>query len=234
VKYITAEVYKKMQRTDLHLLLQEDERAAEFSEDYFKLLFDEQKANSRHWLSRYEGTDYVLDENVVKHHREKMPDELFSLIADFRVFILGRATKEVIEKVTAFSEQSNLEMKQVFNQYYEYQKSIQEKYPKHVLAWFDFHDCTIGYYEVMNMVDKTTRLKVSINNLGGFTTISSIKFIDVKEHNINDVFIKSWLLYSEVHEVDEGYEFTYLTNKGEIKVVCSDIAFFEEIPKVFE
>lgn len=228
MKYITTEVYKKMQQTDLHFLLVEDERAAEFSEEYYKQVFDIQKVNTRHWLSRNKTDEYVIDERVLKHHREKMPDELFSIIADFRVFVLGYATKEVIDTITSFSNQMRKEVDEEFKKYYEYQRSLEETFPKHILEWFGFHDCSIGYYNELNMVDNTKRLSVSINNLGGFTTITRIEFIDVKEHNITDDFVNDYMLYSEVYKVKEGYEFMYLTNSGEIRVVCSDIVYFEE------
>lgn len=120
------------------------------------------------------------------------------------------------------------ESEKKIKRYHEYQKKVMNLYDANIIDWFRFHDCTIGFYNIFNMIDGTTTLSVSINNSGGFTAISRIEFIDVKEHNLNDKFIGDWLLYSEVHKIKDDFEFLYLTIKEELRIVCKDIRYFTE------
>ena len=47
MKYMTKEWYETMQKTDLHLLLQDSEQAETFSEEYFRALY---QLGEENWL----------------------------------------------------------------------------------------------------------------------------------------------------------------------------------------
>lgn len=127
MKYFTKEWYERCQKTSFHLLLEEDQQAETFSEQYFQQLYSNELTN---WLTLQQEVASIMQNNaadqyndhvpfnreseIEQFHRsltnnemyvqKELPEALLKEIADIRVFALNKATRSVIKAVTEFCE----------------------------------------------------------------------------------------------------------------------------------
>jgi len=106
---------------------------------------------------------------------KSLPKEILEMIADVRVFVLNKASIQVILKVTQFSKNNEKAANRVVREYNNYLKKARDTINAEILQGLMLHDCVIANSEMKN-----GHLKLSIDNSGGFVRVSEVEFDDCK------------------------------------------------------
>lgn len=256
MKYFTKDWYKLSQKTDFHLLLEEEKQADTFSEEYFQHLYDSE-LNS--WLKLQEEVASILESNEVtntddnneyqpfnrkkateqfhegfiynkEYFKKELPSTILQEIADIRVFTLNKATRLVIEAVTNFCEENEKSVSSTSKNYRKYMEEASNTFDKGITENFGFHDCTI-----IKTVQEGTSLKLLFDNSGGFTDIDEVTFKDFNIVKQEGSLKDSWWLYEEVYKVNDKYEFHALLQNKEMGltdlIISADQVFFKRNQK---
>jgi len=154
----------------------------------------------------------------------KLPKELFSQIADIRVYTLGYCTKEIFAQLKKLSKDNENKVRAISAAAAKVQK--EQHIPESIYSKFNFHDCTV------TALDLSDELVIRLDPRGGFTKYNKITFT-TPQIVMQEVGIvgSSWI-YDEIYKTDQGYEVHALlwSGKGlcELIVGCEDIVVEEE------
>lgn len=158
-----------------------------------------------------------------EHMKKVLPEEILKKIADIKVFILDKASHEVIKAVTKFCKNNEKLVEKTFEEYQKYYEKALKTFDKHIVENINFHDCN-----VIDVKQTKESLKILFDNSGGFTNINEIQFENYNIIKQDDILQGSWWIYDEVYKVDDNYELHVLLqnkNKDLIEFVVS----FEQI-----
>ena len=163
----------------------------------------------------------------IEHVKKVLPAEILHEIADIRVFVLDKASKQIIQKVKAFCVRNEKAMEKTIREYREYEKSMGGKLDK-ILEGMRFHDCVI---ESLSMQDGA--VEIWLDNSGGFTDINRVRFENCEIIKQDGLLENAWWLYEEVYQAPNGYEVhALLTNEQEdlmdFIIYAQQIRFFRD------
>lgn len=223
--YFTKEWYEL--EVSAHLELEEDKQAEFMSEEYFQELY---KQKSEEFLKELQIVHeeialkhQTLKEGHIKHepfNREKvaenfyqsfldnqnrikktLPEEILEKIADIRVFVLHKATRQVIEDVTQFCQGNMESMMKTIEDYRKHYKEVSKNQDKSVLGEINFHDCTI-----VDIEEAEKTLTIIFDNSGSFTTITKMN-LDNYEIIRQDSLLQNLLwVNDEIYKTNGKYE----------------------------
>lgn len=158
-----------------------------------------------------------------EHMKKVLPEEILKKIADIKVFILDKASHEVIKAVTKFCKNNEKLVEKTFEEYQKYYEKALKTFDKHIVENINFHDCN-----VIDVKQTKESLKILFDNSGGFTNINEIQFENYNIIKQDDILQGSWWIYDEVYKVDDNYELhVLLQNKN--KDLIEFVASFEQI-----
>ncbi|GAA3403375.1 DUF4085 family protein [Paenibacillus hodogayensis] len=153
----------------------------------------------------------------------RLPRELFSQIADMRVFALGYCTKDVLRELKKRSEENERNMKLVLDEFTKMQQA--QHIPETILETFNFHDCKVTEWVSGQQV------VIRLDTQGGFTAFNKVTFVAAEIIKQEDHFVGSTWIYNELYRIDNGYEVHMLfAGKGmpELILRCHDIVIEKE------
>ncbi|GKX65062.1 DUF4085 domain-containing protein [Inconstantimicrobium mannanitabidum] len=227
MKYFTKEWYELCQKTYAHLILEEDEQAESFSEEYFQKLYLE-KLNE--FLDSWRDVYKIEQEPFYKekfskqfedrfiyrqeHLKKILPEKILKKIADIRVFVLDRASRQVINDVTGFCNDNEKLVDKTIKAYNKYYSEASKSFNKDMVENINFHDCLIT-----DIKQTDEYLSILFDNSGGFTDVYEIR---LENYNIikQDASLEnSWWLYDEVYKVDDKYEIHALLENKNIGLI---------------
>ncbi|OPX43318.1 hypothetical protein CLHUN_28660 [Ruminiclostridium hungatei] len=199
--------------------LSEEELEA-FREEYrLKLEEARERFNSREPFSRekesrlfYEGFIQQLE-----YAGKLLPGQILSQIADLRVFVLDKASRQVIEAVTRFCEENRRVVETAGKAYWEYyEKALQllEEAEKKVFKSIHFHDCTV---KEVKQTGKS--FSIVFDNSGGFTGIKEMTLENYTLINQEGLLEEAWWLYEEVYRWEQQYEIHTLLQSKDLKLI---------------
>lgn len=244
MKYFTKDWYEMSQNTGYYCSLKEDKKAENFSEEYFEQLYKKKlkeclefkkkinesilKLGKESKIPSYEPFDEEKESNRFhkaflynqEHMKKALPEEILKNIADIRVFVLDKASNEVIKAVTKFCKDNEKLVEKTFEEYEKYYEKALKSFDKEIVENINFHDC-----RVIDVKQTKDVLKVSFNNSGGFTNINEIQF---KNYNIikqDDILQGSWWIYYEIYIVDSKYELHVLLQNESMDLIEFIVSF---------
>jgi hypothetical protein len=248
MNYFTKEWYELCQRTGDYLSLEEDKEAEFFSEEYFQQLYNQkltEHLSLQEEIASYNFDDiYPLEISQEPFDRKKaskefykaflykqeyvkgvLPKEILKRIVDIRVYVLGKASGQVINDVTQFCKENEKLVNKVIKDYEIYYKKASKSFNRNIVDNINFHDCIIKDIKQMEQV-----LSISFDNSGGFTDIDQINFKSYKIIKQDGFLINSWWLYEEIYKTNDKYELHVLLqnenmNIEEITISAEHISF---------
>ncbi|WP_315120862.1 DUF4085 family protein [uncultured Clostridium sp.] len=196
MNYFTKEWYELCQKTSAHFFLEEAKEAESFCEEYFQRLYNEKLmewlASEEEFCSYREGCGEAKESYIQpkpfdrkkaseqfyesfiysqEHIKETLPKEILEKIADIRVYVLGKASCEVVKCVTAFCNHNEKLVKKTTEEYRKYYKKALESFDGTIIRNINFHDCII-----IDIKEIEQSLSILFDNSGGFTNINEMKF----------------------------------------------------------
>lgn len=177
MKYLTKEWYNNMQKTGLHLMLKISKDAEEFSEEFYKKIYNIEK---KKYLNDQLRIKEILkdkiysfasfnrnQQNSIKMLKNKLPESILEKVKDIRVLALNYASVEVYNLIKEYCEDNDRFVNEKIR---EYNKLESEQFVPEELVFVDesFHDCEI--VKVINEKDLT----IQLDNEHGFTDKSII------------------------------------------------------------
>lgn len=232
MKYFTKEWYELCQKIGEHVLLEEDEQAEFFSEEYFQQLYNEKleehldtwerlpklkkekEKNDSYEPFNKEKSSQQFHEwfmNWLERIKKILPENILNKIVDIRVFVLNRASRKVINAVKEFSENNNKSVHRTIEKYEEYYKKSLHTFDREMVKNFHFHDC-----KIIDMKQIENSLSISFDNSGGFTDIDEVIFDNYKIIKQDAPLLDSWWLYEEVYKTNGKYELHVLLDSEEL------------------
>ncbi len=204
--YFTKEWYELCQKTSAHLGLEEDEKAESFSEEYFQELYNRKLKELQ--MIHEEIAPKIVAENFnqsIFHNQQRikniLPEAILEKIADIRVFILCKATRQVIVDVTHFCDENRKLMMKTIEDYQKYYKKALEIFDTSVVEKINFHDCT-----VIGVEQTENDLTFLFDNSGGFTNITTMHLKNYEIVKQDALLQNSWWLYHEIYKTNGKYE----------------------------
>lgn len=152
-------------------------------------------------------------------NESKIPKEVYSQIADPRVFALGYSTKEIIKQLTLISKANRELVDSIGNECSSVQSN--ENIPENLKKRFGFHDSKIMSIEINQ--DITIRF-----DSGVFTEDNRIVFHDAKIIHGEKTVVGCYWLYEELFKTQHGYEGHMLfidesNSAKELTILCKEI-----------
>ena len=211
--------------------LEEDEHAETFSEEYFHQLYNQKLKD---WLSLQEQMPpelidesmseaeilaqqafYATDHEEAKNFRKvfmfnqeriekTLPEAILKIIADIRVFVLDKASSEVISAVTQYCEDNMRSVKRTIEQYQKHLKNVSNSFHRNILENLNFHDCKV------TGIKRTEHSLLILLDSGGFTDIKEVLFENYKIIKQDSSLENSWWLYDEIYDIDGRNEWHVL------------------------
>lgn len=248
MNYFTKEWYELCQKTSFHLLLEEDEQAETFSEEYFQQVYNSELTS---WIDLQEEIASIMENDLAntneiepfnrqqvieqfhegfiynqEHLKKGLPETLINQIADLRVFALNKATSKVINAVTEFCAHNESVVSATSDNYRKYYKDASRSFEKEIDEHFRFHDCTIT-----KSVQHDKSLTLYLDNSGGFTNIDEVTFENFNILKQDGLLENAWWLYEEIYKVNDKYEFHVLLQNREMElvdfIICADQVSFK-------
>jgi len=250
MKYFTKEWYELGKKTSFHLSLEEEKQVETFSEQYFQQLYNIKLNNSlklQQEVASYIAESETADGDYIEHKRfdrekatelfynqfifnqdyikDLLPKNILNEIADIRVFILDKATRNVIDAVTQFCEQNVRSRDSAIEEYRKYYKESLKSFDKIMVENIGFHDCVI-----ISSKKEGKSLILIIDNSRVFTDIDEVVFENYNIIKQEGLLENSWWLYNEIYKVNDKYELHILLqnrNSDLIELIISfeNIAF---------
>lgn len=245
MKYFTKEWYELCQKISFHLLLEEEKQAETFSEEYFQSLYST-KLND--WLDlqqefhSYISNSETVDGSYVEYEpfdkekaieqfynqfvykqeyiKKALPENILKEIVDIRIFVLDKASGNVINAVTQLCEENEKAVNRTIEEYRKYYKKALKSFDKNMVDNIRFHDCKIIRFDKNN-----NSLILFFNNKGGFTDIDKIVFEKYNVIKQDGLLEDSWWLYDEIYKVNEKYELHVLLQDKDMKLVEFIVSF---------
>lgn len=221
MKYMTKEWYNTMQKTGSYILLEMDEKANQFSEEYFNQLY---KLEKEKFLQQFKSSQFKSFEEYFEYQMNRVKNELpFSIleeISDIRVLALNHVSKSMYDKIKKYCDDNRQFVETTMDDYYrKFEKQFKNNKPK--FAQENFHDS-----DIINFEKRGNDYLVKLNNEYAFTDVNTIIFknaeIIKQDGNINGL---CWL-YEEIYKVDDKYEIHILLRDEELKdliIRCSEL-----------
>ena len=157
--------------------------------------------------------DIIQSENI-----NNLPANLYSQIADPRVFALGYCTKEILRQLKRLSKENEKRVHEVLNEYTKAQK--EEIVPEQLRERFVFHDCQVMSCEF------NKDIVFYLDTSGGFTDNNKIIFKDAKIIKQEKPLEESYWLYEELY-FNKGWYEAHMLFAGEdiheLTINCEDI-----------
>lgn len=230
MNYFTKEWYELCQKTSAHFGLEEDEKAEFFSEEYFQELYNQrlnelilEEVIAKHEIVKVKGV-YIehkpLDSKKVaedfkqslvhnqEHIKNILPEQILGRIADIRVFVLRKATRQVIKDMTHYCQENRKLTMKTIEDYQKYYKNALESLDKSVVERINFHDCT-----VIGIEQTENALTLLFDNSGGFTNITKMHLKNYEIVKQDALLQNSWWLYHEIYKTNGKYELHVLLLK---------------------
>jgi len=226
MKYFTKEWYELCQKTSFHFSLEEEKQAETFSEEYFQELYNtklndwldfQQKVALYITKSKTVNEDNIEPEpfdrkNATKRFyngfickqeniKRSLPENILKEIADIRVFVLDKATHNVIRAVAQFCEENKNSVDRIFEEYKKYYQEALKSFDKNIVENMRFHDC-----KIINSIEKDDSFILFLDNKGGFTNIDEVAFVNYNIIKQEGILANSWWLYDEIYKVNNKYE----------------------------
>ena len=134
----------------------------------------------------------------LEDNEKKIPKDIYSQVADPRVFALGYSTKEMINQLKQISKENEKKVQSVLKDF----KLAQEKenIPKNIRERFGFHDCKV------KSIEKKKDVTILLDTSGGFTEDNKIIFRDAKIIKEDTAVNGCWWIYEELYNTHNGYE----------------------------
>lgn len=220
MKYMTKEWYNNCQKTALDLLLIEDKRASEFSEEYFQELYQQEKSNCN-YVEDFEE----LFNSWIARLKENLPNEILKEVKDIRVLALNHASKEVVTKIKKYSQENKDFCKSSMENYDKiFDNQFKNDKPKFIEN-FGFHDCTI-----LSVKNINNDIVLTLDNENTFVRINKIIFKDAHIIKQECALENAWWKYEEIYKDKSEYEMHALLmqNKGDLYdliIKCSNIEY---------
>ncbi len=126
----------------------------------------------------------------IKRLKKDLPDNILQKIADIRVLALDRACADIKKDITAYCEANKKAVESAMNEYWkEYNRCFDGVLPAFADD-FNFHDC-----KVVSCRKNGKSTILSLDNSGGFTTISKIIFKNCSILKQDAPLHGAWWLY---------------------------------------
>lgn len=170
----------------------EDKAAFEQARRDFKPeVFDEEKTR-QDFAAQHRST--------VKWLQESLPEEILGKIADIRVLALDTASAEVKRLITAFCKNNEREVNRAFK---ELHKAENREFGDDLPGFCQesLHDC-----KVLSCHMKGKDLVLELDNSGGFTAASGVKFKNAEIIEREGRLTGAVWLYDEVYKCERGLE----------------------------
>ncbi|NLV98287.1 MAG: DUF4085 family protein [Clostridiaceae bacterium] len=154
--------------------------------------------------------------------KENLPPEIYSQIADPRVFALGFCSDEIYNLVRDFSISNNRESMQVLEDYEDMMRL--QNIPRQLRQRFGFHDC-----KITGWLSQGKDLVLTLDTEDGFTSDNRITFLDVTVL-LDENIVRLYWIYDELYKTENGYEVHILCDgdrTAELTLRCSDIRIEE-------
>ncbi|SHI37767.1 DUF4085 family protein [Clostridium intestinale] len=238
MNYFNKEWCESCQRIGLHLILEEDKQAEIFSEEYFQQLYNQKLIEFLDsWKEIASITNKPFDkENLTKQFEDSfiynqeytkklLPQDILIKIADIRVYVLNKATHQVINDVALFCEYNKQLVERTIKQYNKHYKKVLNSFNKNVIENIHFHDCIIT-----DIRQSEESLSITFDNSNGFTDIYEVQFHNYKLINQDNLLKYSWWLHDEIYITNGKYELQVLlenknSNLVEFSVYAEHISF---------
>lgn len=136
-----------------------------------------------------------------EHTKKILPADILKEIADIRVYVLGKASRQVISDVTRFCEDNNNSVKRTIGEYDEYYKNALKSFDSDIVDKINFHDCVITD---IRQTDRT--LAILFDNSGGFTDIDEMALENYEIIKQDAKLQNSIWLYHEIYKTEGKYE----------------------------
>ena len=195
--------------------LEEDEHADTFSEEYFHQLYNQKLKD---WLSLQEqgmseAEIYATNrEETINFHEvfmynqkrieKTLPESILNMIADIRVFVLDKASSEVIFAVTQYCEGNKNTVNRAIQQYQKYVRKASKSFDQKILENTNFHDCRI---KDVNQSEESLSISFD-DNSGGWTDIKEIRFENYEILKQDSSLLNLCWLYDEIYKTNGLYE----------------------------
>lgn len=216
-KFVKDEEITEEDKLEYSLPSEEKERIMKMAEAYnIRPPFDEEK---------YKIDFREIQERTIKDAQEKIPYGLLEQIADIRVFSLGYCTKGILSQLKKHSNENELELKNISEQYSKAMQS--EDIPENIRENFGFHDCKV--IEIIN--EKNQNMVIRLDTSGGLTEFNKITLITPTMFKQDENIVGSIWIYEELYNTENGYEVHVLfENDGlsELTIGCKDIRIEKE------
>jgi len=248
MKYFTKEWYELGRKTSFHLPLEKEKQAETFSEEYFQQLYNIKLNN---WLklqqevASYIAESEIVDGDYIEHKRfdrekatelfynqfifnqdyikDLLPKNILNEIADIRVFVLDKATRNVIDAVTQFCEQNVKSRDNAIEEYGKYYKESLKSFDKIMVENIGFHDC-----KIISSSKKDKSLILLLDNSHVFTDIDEVVFENYSIIKQEGLLENSRWLYNEIYKVNDKYELRVLLQNKNMDLI-EFIILFEHI-----
>lgn len=135
----------------------------------------------------------IQDEN-----KDRIPGEIYSNIADPRVFALGYSTKEIILQLKKFGQENERIIQNVLENYTKAQQT--QQISDYLKENFGFHDC-----KVLSVI-KQNDITIDFDSRHGFTSYNRVIFHDAVIIQEDREIDGSWWIYEEIYKTEYGYE----------------------------
>lgn len=154
-------------------------------------------------FDRNKASEQFHEAFINKQERIKkiLPEEILKKIEDIRVFILDKASRQVINAVTQYCEDNKKLVRRTLENYREYYKKSLEPFDENVVKNINFHDCTI-----IDIKQTEQCLAILFDNSGGFTDIDEMQFENYKIMKLDGLLQTSTWLYDEIYKTNGKYE----------------------------
>lgn len=158
-----------------------------------------------------------------KHLKENLPDAILQKIADIRVLALNCASSDIKKEITTYCKTNKKAIELATKAYWnEYKKNFKSGEPAFA-GNFNFHDC-----KVISCRKKGKDVILTLDNSGGFITISRIIFKNCSILKQDKPLHGAWWLYDEIYKTNGGYEIHVLLQKNELIdfiVIVTDVEY---------
>ncbi|PKM65510.1 MAG: hypothetical protein CVU95_15060 [Firmicutes bacterium HGW-Firmicutes-2] len=135
---------------------------------------------------------------LLEDNEKKIPKEIYSQVADPRVFALGYSTKEMINQLKQISKENEKKVQSVLKDFILAQEK--ENIRENLRERFSFHDCKV------KSIEKKKDVTILLDTSGGFTEDNKIVFHDAKIIKEDAVVNGCWWIYEELYNTHNGYE----------------------------
>lgn len=225
MRYLTKEWYQTMKDSGLGIQLRADDRAAVFSEEFFRSLWDKKCGDmlamredvcyeyDMPWDEederRYFEENYRREEEIF---RTRTPAQILAKVADIRVLALGLCTEEVYRDFEDYRAQCEKQTEKTMAEVWNLQKA--HGLDKIWTGGYSLHDSRVQSVkrEGEDLVIKFNRendLKLH-EELGEeeflFPEIRAIRFRDAEILKQEQQVENAWWLYDEIWKSERGYE----------------------------